>query len=76
MNLFFVQVHKKGEVVGPAGGETGVPRCLAEDYKLQIAALFHHFVKILKSLTFFQKAVKQKNITIPLFRGNTSAQIT
>ncbi len=21
---------KKGEVVGPAGGETGVPRCLAE----------------------------------------------
>jgi hypothetical protein len=22
--------HKKGEVVGPAGGETGGPRCLAE----------------------------------------------
>jgi hypothetical protein len=26
--------HKNGEVVGPAGGETGVPRCLAEDQKL------------------------------------------
>lgn len=22
---------KNGEVVGPAGGETGIPRCLAED---------------------------------------------
>jgi hypothetical protein len=26
--------RKKGETVGPAGGETGVPRCLAEVYKL------------------------------------------
>ena len=26
--------HKKGEVVGPAGGETGVPHCLAEVRKL------------------------------------------
>ena len=24
--------HKKGEVVGPAGGETGGPHCLAEVY--------------------------------------------
>lgn len=32
--------HKKGEVVGPAGGETGVPRCLAEDRKLLSAASF------------------------------------
>ena len=30
--------HKKGEVVGPAGGETGVPRCLAEVRKLPKAA--------------------------------------
>ena len=26
--------RKKGEVVGPAGGETGGPRCLAEVRKL------------------------------------------
>jgi len=26
--------NKNGEVVGPAGGETGGPRCLAEDQKL------------------------------------------
>jgi hypothetical protein len=32
--------HKKGEVVEPAGGETGVPRCLAEVRKLPKAALF------------------------------------
>jgi hypothetical protein len=25
--------HKKGEVVGPAGGETGGPHCLAEVYQ-------------------------------------------
>jgi len=35
--------HKKGEVVGPAGGETGVPRCLAEVRMLLKAALFHYF---------------------------------
>jgi len=28
------EAHKNGEVVGPAGGETGEPRCLAEDRKL------------------------------------------
>jgi len=32
--------HKKGEVVGPAGGETGVPHCLAEVRKLPEAASF------------------------------------
>jgi len=26
--------HKKGEVVEPAGGETGEPHCLAEVYQL------------------------------------------
>ena len=25
--------HKIGEVVGPAGGETDIPHCLAEVYK-------------------------------------------
>jgi hypothetical protein len=30
---------KKGEVVEPAGGETGVPRCLAEVYEPPKAAL-------------------------------------
>ena len=34
---------KKGEVVEPAGGETGGPRCLAEVRKPQIMALFRHF---------------------------------
>jgi len=29
-----------GEVVGPAGGETGVPRCLAEVWKLLNQPLF------------------------------------
>jgi hypothetical protein len=33
--------HKKGEVVGPAGGETGGPRCLAEVRKLLKAANFN-----------------------------------
>jgi len=27
------RAHKKGEVVGPAGGETGGPHCLAEVYQ-------------------------------------------
>jgi len=36
-------VRKKGEVVEPAGGETGVPRCLAEVRKLLRAALFQCF---------------------------------
>ena len=31
-------IRKKGEVVGPAGGETGGPRCLAEALKLPWAA--------------------------------------
>jgi len=35
--------HKKGEVVEPAGGETGVPRCLAEVRKPLHAASFHYF---------------------------------
>jgi len=32
--------EKNGEVVGPAGGETGLPRCLAEDRKPPTAAYF------------------------------------
>jgi len=32
--------HKKGEVVGPAGGETGVPHCLAEVHRLLKTASF------------------------------------
>jgi len=37
--------HKKGEVVGPAGGETGVPHCLAEVRKLPETAAIHYFNK-------------------------------
>jgi len=33
------RAQKKGEVVDPAGGETGVPHCLAEVRKLPTAAL-------------------------------------
>jgi hypothetical protein len=40
---FRVVRTKKGEVVEPAGGETGVPRCLAEVRKLLKAALLHYF---------------------------------
>jgi hypothetical protein len=31
--LFQGRAHKKGEVVGPAGGDTGGPHCLAEVYQ-------------------------------------------
>ena len=31
--------HKNGEVVGPAGGGTGGPHCLAEVHKLLAATL-------------------------------------
>ena len=34
-------MNKKGEVVAPAGGETGKPRCLAEVRKLREAVLLH-----------------------------------
>jgi hypothetical protein len=34
LSLRVRKVQKKGEVVVPAGGETGVPRCLAEARKL------------------------------------------
>jgi len=33
--------QNNGEVVVPAGGETGGPRCLAEVYKLQYTAQFY-----------------------------------
>jgi len=39
----FSWAHKKGEVVEPAGGETGVPRCLAEVRKLPVPAASNHF---------------------------------
>jgi len=40
-----VHGNKKGEVVEPAGGETGVPRCLAEAYMLLYAAFLRYFKK-------------------------------
>jgi hypothetical protein len=52
--------HKKGEVVEPAGGETGGPRCLAEVRKLLIAALFRRFSFQAKTVTFSKEPVKQK----------------
>ncbi len=52
--------HKKGEVVVPAGGETGGPRCLAEVRKLLKAALFHFLTHRLRKVTFPKQSVKQK----------------
>jgi len=48
--------HKKGEVVGPAGGETGGPHCLAEVYLLLKKQ--HKSERKLMLITLY---VKQKN---------------
>jgi hypothetical protein len=58
---FYEYAHKKGEVVGPAGGETGVPRCLAEVRKLLACS----FISLSsqgtqKKSTPIKKPVKQK----------------
>jgi len=53
-------VRKKGEVVGPAGGGTGEPRCLAEVRELLKAALLHYFKRYAKKLTFSKNTVKYK----------------
>jgi hypothetical protein len=49
-------------VVGPAGGETGGPRCLAEVYKLLKAAYLPYFISKNnpKKVTPAGKSVKQK----------------
>jgi hypothetical protein len=52
---------KKGEVVGPAGGETGVPHCLAEVHKPLKAALFRYFKKQFGKNKLFNKACQRKN---------------
>ncbi|UCC22877.1 MAG: hypothetical protein JSW23_02070 [Planctomycetota bacterium] len=52
---------KKGEVVEPAGGETGGPRCLAEVRKLLVAALFRRFRFQAENITFYKEPVKEKN---------------
>jgi hypothetical protein len=59
--MFGHYAHKKGEVVVPAGGETGGPRCLAEVRKLPIAALFRQLSFQEENLTFPKEPVKQKN---------------
>ena len=50
--------HKKGEVVGPAGGETGVPRRLAEVRKLPVAASIRYFKTRTAKTNVFEKIVK------------------
>jgi hypothetical protein len=57
---FRVVRTKKGEVVGPAGGETGVPRCLAEVRKLLKAALFHYFWIQATDANFYKKVCQIK----------------
>ena len=59
--------HKKGEVVEPAGGETGGPRCLAEVRKLLVAALFRRFRFQAENVTYSKEPVKEKN---KIFGGN------
>ncbi len=55
-----VCAQKKGEVVGPAGGETGVPRCLAEVRKLPVAASIRYFKTRTAKINAFKKIVKRK----------------
>jgi len=50
--------HKKGEVVVPAGGETGGPHCLAEVHKLLKTALY--FKQQTKKLTLLENPFKRK----------------
>jgi len=52
--------HKIGEVVGPAGGETGGPHCLAEVRKLPKAA-YIHYLKEQGQKTLSRIDVKPKN---------------
>jgi hypothetical protein len=50
---------KKGEVVGPAGGDTGGPHCLAEVYKpLRVSIL--HLKEQKKRIMCLENPVKQK----------------
>jgi len=53
--------HKKGEVVEPAGGETGVPRCLAEVRKLLKAASFHYIDRLGKKPNPLEYICPEKN---------------
>jgi len=60
-----VYAHKKGEVVGPAGGETGIPRCLAEVRKPLRAASLHYFNEQIEEFNPSRKNCqikKQKNL--------------
>jgi hypothetical protein len=38
-----IYAHKRGEEVGPAGGETGEPPCLAEVHQLPKTAAIYFF---------------------------------
>jgi hypothetical protein len=53
--------EKKGEVVGPAGGETGGPRCLAEARMLLKTALFHYFRVQIANVNFLHRVCQIKN---------------
>ena len=48
-------------MVGPAGGETGVPHCLAEVRKLLKAALYRYFKKQFAKSNLLNKACQRKN---------------
>ena len=58
-------------MVGPAGGETGVPRCLAEVRKLLTAALFHRIKGRKEKANFSIKNCQTKK---KIFYTNLAAQ--
>jgi len=64
-----LRAEKKGEVVGPAGGETGGPRCLAEACKLLKAALFRYFRVRIENTNFLHRVCQIKNGKNKIFSG-------
>jgi len=56
-----VCAHKKGEVVEPAGGETGGPHCLAEVYQPLRGASIHYLKELNKQNIEFRNSCQTKN---------------
>ncbi len=61
LDLYLRYAHKKGEVVGSAGGETDEPRCLAEVHIAANSSIISIFKWLFGTLTCIRETVKQKN---------------
>jgi hypothetical protein len=59
--LFQGRAHKKGEVVGPAGGDTGGPHCLAEVYQPLKRGINSLFKRTEQENNAFKKSCQIKN---------------